>query len=290
MSIEYETLVANAVAGGRPSEKGWIRANCPLCEFREGKADRKRSFGLNVRSLWYECYRCGAKGRLRKPIEEYEHLHEQEPEPPPPIVQPEGFYFLDESTWDAVSLSPAWDYLLGVRKMSFDHIVDNRLGACVAGRFAGRVIIPIFHDDGRWAWFVGRAWQKKADIPYLYPVGDRQGVMFNHPALRVATETPLLVMEGCFDAIPYAPDAVAALGKVTDERVIDVMRGVPRPVVFVPDGDEWEAGYAAAMRLRLDGHRAGALRLPPKADPDELPVDQVRAAALASLDVSIVDV
>lgn len=282
----FDDLIAAAVIGRRVSEKGWIRTDCPLCEYRVGKSDRKRSFGFSVTTLRYECYRCEAKGRLMHPPEEYEPADEGAKPPPVPIEQPEGFYFLgDPGTQGSEALAPAWDYL-NARGITDEAIMAARIGACVIGRFKGRVIVPIFEldDPERWAWFVGRAWLKKVDVPYLYPVGDRRGVMFNGQALTVETDEPLLVMEGCFDALAHMPNAVGALGKVTDDRVIAAVAAAPRPKVFVPDGDEWEAGYAAALRLRLDGHRAGAVRLPPRIDPDEVPRAVLRAAAIESLE------
>jgi len=282
----FDDLIASAVIGRRVSDTGWIRIDCPLCEYRVGKSDRKRSFGFSVLSLRYECYRCEARGRLAHPPEEYDPVEQGDKPPPKPIEQPEGFYFLGEDgTHDAESLQPAWDFL-NARGITDEQIIEHRLGACVIGRFAGRVIIPIFEydDPNKWAWFIARAWVKKCDVPYLYPVGDRHGVMFNGRALSVTTDEPLLVMEGGFDAMAHLPNAVGALGKVTDDRVMDAVAKAPRPKVFVPDGDEWEAGYAAALRLRLDGHRAGAIRFPPKVDPDEVSQAAVRAAAMASLD------
>ena len=60
-----DTLVLDAVRGRKPGTKGWIRANCPLCDIRIGKADRKASFGFHVVRLRYECYRCGANGHVK---------------------------------------------------------------------------------------------------------------------------------------------------------------------------------------------------------------------------------
>lgn len=287
--VDRDYLITEAVSGGRPSAKGWVRANCPLCEYREGKADRKHSLGYNVKTRWFECYRCGAKGKLRESPDEFAGFGDDEVEeapPLPPVELPEGFYLLTEDTVGSYALSAAWRFLLDVRKMTVEEVVGARLGACLSGRFYGRVIIPVYDEHDKLAWFVARYWEKKCDRPYLYPIGDRHGIMFNHAALHVETDVPLLVMEGGFDAIPFAPDAVGALGKVTDERVVEAVSGLKRPVVFVPDGDEYEAGYAAALHMRLNGHRAGAIRLAPKIDPDEIfPRARLREAAVASLDV-----
>jgi len=46
--------VLDAVAGRHPSDAGWVRVNCPFCEQREGKADRKQSFGVNLLSGYFK--------------------------------------------------------------------------------------------------------------------------------------------------------------------------------------------------------------------------------------------
>lgn len=280
----FDELVAEAVRSGHVNLKGWVRVNCPLCLYVVGKEDRKRSFGFNAMTLRYECYRCETKGQLRQRPDEYTGYEDQVAEPAEPIVAPDGFYFLAPNK-GALSLEPAFDYLYG-RGVTDEQIAAAQLGACVTGKYVGRVVVPIFTPSGDWGWFVARAWQKKHDRPYLYPQGDRQGIIFNWQELAVDTSEPLLVMEGCFDAIAHMPCSVGALGKVTDDRVLDLLMAetLPsRPKVFVPDGDEWEAGAAAADRLRLAGHQAGALRLPPRVDPDEIPRAELWGAALDSL-------
>lgn len=282
-----DEAIAEAVSGKRPSSKGWVRVNCPFCDVREGSPDRKASFGLNVRTLWFQCYRCSVKGRLGAALDEFDYLQTEDEQITERVAidPPEGMHLLDDATLDSISLRHAWDFLLDVRRMTIDEVVNNRIGACISGRFAGRIIIPVFDSDGLLVWYIGRQWVKKCDKPYLYPIGDRHGAMFNHGAIFKKTDVPVMIVEGAFDAIPYAPDAVAALGKITDDRVLDELENASRPVVFVPDADEAHAGYAAAMRMRLRGKRSGSLRLQPKMDPDEI-MDRtvLPRAALRSLD------
>ncbi len=286
-----EDLIALAVRGRKVSRTNWVRANCPLCELKEGSADKKFSLGFSITTLRYECYRCSTKGRLRTRPEEYE-LGALEAElardavdapPPPPLELPEGYMVLtDEPARSSFAFAAARHYLRNDRKVSDENIDRFRIGACARGRFAGCVIVPVFDAQGGWAWFVGRKWTKKAYRPYLYPNGSRGGVMFNQRAIDVVTDEPLMVMEGCFDAIAHYPNAVAVLGKTTEEHLA-LLEQAKRPVVFVPDGDEHESGYALSLRLKLANVRSGAVRLAPKVDPDEVPREVLRAAAVDSL-------
>ena len=92
----------------------------------------------------------------------------------------------------------------------------------------------------------------------------------------------MFVVEGVFDAIPMWPDGIAALGKVTGEQ-FTLLCASRRPVVFIPDGDAWRAGDGLMLALRAAGVDAGCIRLPPRVDPDEIPVGTLRAAGEVAL-------
>lgn len=281
-----DALIAAAVGGRAFNSKGYVRANCPICEFREGTPDRKRSFGLNVASLWYECYRCGVVGRMQQRPEEYDEADLPELSEPEGIDgPPDGFCFLDEEpARSARVFERAWDYLLSPtplgRGLTEEQVTLANIGVCSYGAFAGRVVVPVFDPDGVWAWYVGRAWTKKAEKPYLYPRGGRRGVLYNHAALFIDTDAPVLMVEGAFDAIPYLAsagtddvDACAYLGKPSEGHLL-ALEDAHRPIVHVLDGDAHHEAWAITQRLRLMGKSAGTVRLPPKIDPDE--VDHAR--------------
>lgn len=278
--------VQYAVRGKSPTAKGWIRCNCPMCEFKLASPDRKRSFGYNVATRRYECYRCGSAGRLPEWRDEWADFV-----PPPALAYdaprdimptPDGFYPLaGEVAAGSVSLAAAVEYVLG-RGLPMSLVEEAGIGACVTGRMSGRVVVPLLNEQREWLWYVGRVWRKKAPMAYLYPTGDRRGLMYNYQALHVRTDEPVLVVEGAFDALACWPDAVAVLGKPTPENV-DGLAAARRPVVVVLDGDAHDEAWALAAQLRLEGQDAGSVRLPPRVDPDEVPRDVLRLAAQAAL-------
>ncbi len=287
---EYEELVAAAVAGARPSETGWVRGHCPLCELRIGKADKRQSFGLSVTTFRFECYRCGATGRLSKPLDElsgFELAGGEAPAPPTVIDPPEGFYSLSEEPGaSALVLEEAREYLASRPKPLTPQLLrESGIGACVSGYWASRVIIPVFDLAGDWAWFVSRSYAPDAEKKYLYPKGGRRGVLYNHVALLEETERPLLVVEGCFDALAHWPDAVAVLGKPSHVH-IEALATAPRPVVFALDGDAWEEAWGLCLKLRARSQRCAYVKLAPGVDPDEIPTETLMAAAHEALSQS----
>ncbi len=296
---EYEELLASAAHGKRPSETGWLRMNCPLCELRVGKGDRRQSLGLSVTTFRFECYRCGATGRLSRPLDEFSGFSvDAAAQAPPTVVDPpEGFYPLGEEPGStAASLAEARAYLAGLPSerghagrpvpISPSLLVESGIGACVSGYWANRVVIPIFDLVGDWANFSTRIlpdFEEGCDKKYLYPKGGRRSILYNHVALLEETDTPVFVVEGCFDALAHWPQSVAVLGKPTPTH-LEALAAAPRPVVFVLDGDAWEEAWVMTLKLRARGQHAAYVKLAPGVDPDEVPGDVLMAAALEALD------
>ena len=276
-----DRLVAKALTEARPNPSGWWRAKCPLCEERTGKQDRKGALSINVHSGVYYCWKCGATGCVREGDREVFHGDAPEKSAPEAFSPPEAFTPLLDP---ALSLEPARRYLAG-RGLDLEMLAGVGVGACSSGRYARRVVVPVLGGDGEtWMGWVGRTWVPGVEPTYYYPAGMARGsVLYNQAALMVATEAPVYVVEGVFDALALGEDAVAVLGKASEHHV-ELLTGAARPVVIVLDGDAWLEGLALAMRLRMYGRRAGAVRLPPKTDPYEVPFEWVREEALRSLE------
>lgn len=269
----------------RGSPTGWYRANCPFCETLLGKADRKACFAIRPDSGHYGCFRCGTKGRLRVAgADDAPYEKPAQPEAIPQIQPPEDFTLLAEGPGlTADSLKPARKYLLK-RGLTRELAAEARIGGCATGYYGGRVVVPVLSPEGEWWGWVARAWVKQAEVPYLYPRGMARGrTLYNHAALHVETDVPLLVVEGVFDALAYWPDAVAVLGKPSEDQFY-ALAAARRPVCVVLDGDAWDEGWTFAMKLRLEGQRAGAVRLGPRIDPDEVDKGWLRDEARRSVE------
>lgn len=268
MSASDDALVVRALRESRPSGDGWLRANCPFCVTRLGKADRKASFGARASTGWWHCFRCGARGKADLKVMPAAPEADGKPRE---LEMPSSFLPLwEEPGASAFVTEDARRYLAG-RGIGPAVWARARIGAAVEGRHAGRVVVPMFSTDrSRWVGWVGRAWRKKAEMPYLYPRGmERAGLLYNHEALLREAEDPAAVVEGVFDTFPLFPDAVAVLGKPSGAQ-FEALVEARRPIAVVLDGDAWMEGWSLAMQLRLRGQRAGAVKLPPRTDPDEV--------------------
>lgn len=267
MKSEVRELAEQSAKGTRGHGQ-WRRGICQACVVRTGKPDRRGSFSFNHQTGWYTCFKCGLSGRVRG----FEHIEFQQEEKPLELVPaPEDFLELCRGEGKTtLSLDPARRYLRKRGLTNEEVWKEAHVGACLSGKYGGRVVVPILSPDGVWLGFVARAWTKEAFVPYLYPKGmNRREVLYNHSALLVQTEQPVFVVEGVMDALALWPDAVAVLGKPSDPQVW-ALAEASRPVAVCLDGDAHEEGEQLAMRLLLEGQRACNVKLPPKLDPDEV--------------------
>lgn len=268
MKNRQRELAEQSARACRQTSSQYWRGVCQVCVLRTGKADRRGSFSYHPNSGWYQCFKCavcgflGGDARDRMP---------REVEAAPEMRAPEGFYELARGEGaGARSLEPARAYLRSRGLKDETLWRTAHLGACVVGFYANRVVVPVLSPEADWLGFVARAWTKKADIPYLYPKGmARRDVVYNHAALLEETDEPVFVVEGVMDALALWPNAVALLGKASETQVW-ALADAPRPIAICLDGDAWREGEELAMRLQLEGQRAGNIRLPPKTDPDEV--------------------
>lgn len=257
---------ARACAGGGDN----LRGICLACPIRTGKPDRRGCFSFAPATGWYFCHKCGLKGRVEG-YESEEYQVRPEADGPPNLGAPDGFFELCRGDGrGALSMDPFRDYLRGRGLRDEGAWSAAHVGGSVRGRYKDRLVVPVLSPEAVWMGFVTRDCTGKAPNPYLYPPRmDRANLLYNHAALLRQTDEPVMVVEGALDALALWPNAVALLGKPSEQQVL-TLADAPRPVAVVLDGDAWQEGAQLAMRLGLEGQRAGNVRLPPKKDPDEV--------------------
>lgn len=273
--------LVRAALDARPSPSGWWRARCPFCELEAGARPQNRNLSIRMATGYYKCWACQESGflddvegtvleaQMRRAAAADTQNTLETPEWAEP---PESF---TELGWgegaESLVHEPARHYL-ECRHVPERAVVEGCVGACTRGKYRGRIVVPVL-VNGKWNGFAARAYDVrhfggKPGIPYLYPPGMPRGsVVFNQDSLLEETDEPAIIVEGCFDALPHWPNAVAVLGKPSSQHV-DLIATARRPVVVALDGDAWREGRALAERLKLRGlKRVSWVRLEPGTDP-----------------------
>ena len=98
------------------------------------------------------------------------------------------------------------------RGLTKDDILWWKIGFCLTGKYANRIIVPSFNMNGDINYFIARSYIEK-QISYLNPPVSKN-VVFNE--LYIDWKKPITLVEGIFDAIK-ATNAIPALGSTLRE-------------------------------------------------------------------------
>lgn len=202
---------------------------CPKCKHH------KRKLSVNIDADKFKCWVCDYSGRaIRQLIRSYSDYRtlcewdeltnytdissfgdlfkEKVDLIQPTVIFPEEFKTLVSKTLPLCTL-PARKYLSD-RGITREDIVQWKIGYCVSGDYAGRVIIPSFSDEGSLNYFVARSyngnWKK-----YMNPPVSRD-IVFND--LMVDWGSDITLVEGTFDAIKAGANAIPLLGSQLNEN------------------------------------------------------------------------
>jgi len=279
-----------------PTPSGEYHIQCPFCITVVGKEDVKWKLAVNAGKKVFHCHRCNTSGRGDfKWLESTPQSRDIEAKqaPPEPLRLPEFIPLLGYPGEEGrgrvpLSLVPYTNYLRS-RNITGEAIAQANLGACLSGRYAGRVIVPHptnnYPIGSDWAGFAARAIHDVMSPRYLYPKGMKKADLIwgTWITRRTVNLNRVYVVEGVFDALRLFPCAVATYGKNISETQLELLAGLSvlcDELVIAFDGDAWQEGMLAAMRIQMRGddriqRKVLYTRLPPKTDPGSLGLREV---------------
>lgn len=281
--LDYLDHRLGAHGGDGPEYQYW----CPFCIDRLGSESDGRKLWLNVAKQVAHCFRCayGTRDLLRffRDLNggalRYEELallrgevtppeadvasavldilvrHSAADTPPRPVPVPPEMRRLAPhagAVKKPVALRRAFRYLRE-RGITATQIVQFDLGFCVEGRYAQRLIFPVFQNGAR-VYFTSRycgAHRLKAlNPPKEDGAHTRQTCLLNYD--RVVGAPQIGLVEGAFDTMAF-PHGVGLLGKVISPVQVRLLAAlVPhglREVLVCLDADAAVAAEAVYDRL-----------------------------------------
>ena len=186
---------------------------CPYCKHH------KKKLSINIEKNVYKCWICETTGKdIRRIVRRYGDFNqlqewdklsnrvnitdfddifaiEEDNEPlPEKLDMPQGFTSLNNEP--SLSASPALNYLKR-RGVTEADILYWKMGYCMEGRYAKRVIVPSFDVNGDLNYFIARAFSSDPR-KYLNPPCSKD-VVFNE--LTVDWDSDVVLVEGIFDAM-----------------------------------------------------------------------------------------
>ena len=229
---------------------------CPYCKHH------KKKLSINIEKNLYKCWICESTGRdirrlvrrfgdfnqlqawdkltNRININEFDDLFTENAAKridSQLIVLPSGFISLNNEA--SLSATPALNYLKKRGILDKDTLYW-KIGYCMDGRYANRIIVPSFDDNGDLNYFVARSFASNLR-KYLNPPVSKD-VVFNE--LYLEWDTDLVITEGIFDAIIAGPNAVPLLGSTLRPNsklfMKIVQNDTPVFLALDPDADKKE--------------------------------------------------
>lgn len=202
---------------------------------------------------------------------------EVEQDEPRELELPEGFI----PVWDG----RRWSEPKYLRERGVPSRVsaEYRVGYCLTGRYANRVIVPAY-ENGRLMFFQGRTW---TDHPMRYdsPPIARDQVLLGYDQAR-GTED-LLVVEGPFDVLGCARAglrAVALMGKqASGGQLAKLARFGAKRLFVLLDPEAAKDANTIARSLSIVSPYVRVGRLPEGTDPGDANPEQIKQAIVDAI-------
>jgi hypothetical protein len=306
---EFHSIIQNIfedVQGYMQSEQ--VQVNCPHCQEKEGLAypDGKFNLEINTAKRMFRCWKCDEprfSGSLRRLVRMYgtsadyemyksyagtfdNYAYEDDEKEYAPIKLPNEMIYFSQMEVGNLEHFEAYNYLINERKISRDIILKYRLGFCTTGKYAKRIIIPSYDNNGEINYFVGRTYdptEKKKK--YDNPRSDKDRIIFNEGLVN--WDSCIYLCEGVFEMLSFPVNIIPMLGKTLSTTLFFKLKEIKPDVVVLLDPD----AYKNAIELYYKLHsiyvdceeRVKIVKLPTMEDLDELRRNQGIDAVIKSL-------
>jgi hypothetical protein len=304
--MSYEkTQVLKMVLGepkrNEPAEKGELDYACPFCN----SGTRKKKLAVNVNKDVAHCWLCEWHGSVhslfrklqtdnvlvqryfRRKFRELEKLREQEPKVE--IELPEGYFPLYKAINEGFIVKTILRDFCYQRHLTSNDIRKYNLGYTSEGRFAFRIIVPSYDENGNLNFFSARAYPIEQKPKYLFPHISKNDIIFNE--LFIDWKGTVVLVEGVFDAL-VTPNSVPLLGKELHDLLLSKLIKSKSLVKLLLDGDEegLKAAKQVGRKLLKHGVPVEVAFCPPDKDPSDLGKEKVKELLLHSKNISLMDI
>lgn len=264
---------------GKVTSNRWYNINCPMCSSKGYKQDVGYHFGINYKYGYTNCWKCGTRYKLTKFLSIVHAEYDKNDftfEEEALIITKAIVKFPREYTNLLDMFDPRYPSYVNAltyieERIGLDLALRMNIGFCDTGRYANRIIVPMFDVGDNIIYFVGRSIYKHIKPKILNPFGERKSVLFNWNTAQNFSE--IYLAEGVFGALVFYPYGVATLGKeITDEQILIILRSKVKIINIVLDGNAIQDAHRVANKiLSLTAKiKIRVLKLKPEIQPDDL--------------------
>lgn len=256
ISVPYKVI---AVFGPNPcgdNGREEVRYYCPECINRKGTPDTKGKLYVNVKTLKYNCFRCGYSGRIGRVRVSSDRVYQEDQDVEvEEIVHDINSVYSEGSGFDLkipvdkiFTSDKAVKYLLdrGFTERQMEYY-DMRAGNL--NQEFGRIVIPNQVDHLVYTDFYSARTFIDQIPKYHNPGKEKSKIVFN--LHRQQEGSPIIVVEGALTAVAAGYHAVATLGKtMTRDQASKIIRKKPSIIYVNYDYGAEKYSRAACSLLR----------------------------------------
>jgi DNA primase len=273
--------IVNSVLGvGKSTARGNQAYHCPFCHHQKPKLEI--NFDDSVKGNPWHCWVCNKKGtnlvtllkQAKAPEDKIFELkkHITYPDVGAQVQKiealdlPKEFKPLLEITKSDIKGRQALAYLKkrGVTKAD---ILRYNIGYCSSGIYDYMIIIPSYSHEGALNYFVARNFNSHSPVKYKNPPLSKDIVPFE---LFINWSSPLILVEGMFDALAVKRNAIPLLGKHIQKALMKkIVTSEVKKIYIALDKDAQKDAIKFCEQLLNEGKEVYLVELDDK-DPSEM--------------------
>jgi len=226
-------LIESVMGKGRSTARNNTAFHCPFCNHSKPKLEIQIHTNEKKENPWH-WWVCGEKGKtlislfkkLKAPSSKIQELNSlikpgtKQVEQFQTLALPKEFIPLSQiNNLDSVSKIEAKHAIkfLKNRKITEDDIFKYNIGFCVEGSFNHRIIVPSYDADGNLNYFVTRTYIPDESQKYKNPPVGKNTIGWEY---YINWNTPIILVEGIFDALTIKRNVIPLFGKTISEELM----------------------------------------------------------------------
>lgn len=288
LSVLEEVLGSSESAG-----KSDIVFNCPFCNHH------KKKLSVNLTNQKYHCWICETKGRsivnlfykcgaaknqieqLKNVLEYYQMKNDSPIDNPTILLKlPDEYLSLHK-----VPNKTVLDFLKKYKPSFTAHdIIRHKVGYCLSGKYAGRIILPSYDKNGTLNFFEGRDFTGLSPYKYLGAPVKINDIIINEFFLDF--KSPIVIVEGFFDSISVKRNVTYLTGSIISEKLKHRLLMEETPLVYIAiDPDKKKQAIKYCIELGSIGIPTRLVELGTK-DPSDLGYEGTWDAINESIEIN----
>ncbi len=252
LSVLEEVLGSSESAG-----KSDTVFHCPFCNHH------KKKLSINLTNQKYHCWICETKGRsistlfyrcgasssqmeqLKNVLEYYKIKDDINVEVNQSILKLPDEYI-------SLASKPNKDVINFLRRekpsLSMSDVIKHKIGYCLSGKYAGRIILPSYDKNGLLNFFEGRDFTGMSMYKYLGAPVKINEIIINEFFLDF--KFPVVIVEGFFDSLSVKRNVTYLTGSIISEKLKYRLLMEETPMVYVvidPDKKKQAIKYCTEL-------------------------------------------